>query len=109
MRKQYFCECLIKMREYAIWERDLYRCGFDMAYTPITGVLGALARCMCDFNDEWAYDEKEGLNWIVEWACGESPNFFQKRHGREWNLTDVGTLYDFLVFMNERGWYDELG
>ena len=109
MRKQHFCECLTKMREYAKWERDLYRCGFDMAYTPVTGVLDALALCMCDFDSEWAYDEKEGLNWIVEWTFDESPNFIQKRHGREWNLTDAGTLYDFLMFMNERGWYDELG
>ena len=106
MTKEQFCKCLEAMRKYSAWEKDLYRCGFDLAYTPITEVLEALTLCMCDFNIDWAYDDKEGLNWIVEWSFGESPYFIQKRHGVEFDLTEAGALYDFLVFMNEHGWED---
>jgi hypothetical protein len=108
MNKNHFCECIEAMRNYSAWERKLYDCGFDLAYTPVTDVLDALALCMCDFDPEWAYDTKEGLNWIVEWSFHEDgPNFRQTRHGRTWNLTYAEVLYDFLVFMNEHGWEDE--
>ena len=107
MEKAKFIKCLHSMRDYALWERKLYNCGFDLAATPVTEVLDALALCMCDFDGEWAYDDKEGLNWIVEWSFGESPYFIQKRHGVEFDLTEAGALYDFLVFMNEHGWEDE--
>lgn len=107
MKKAYFCKCMNSLREYAAWERKLYDCGFDLADTPVTKVLDALALCMCDFDSEWAYDNKEGLNWIVEWSFHEdSPYFTQTRHGRTWDLTDAGVLYDFLDFMNEYGWED---
>lgn len=106
MKKNEFVSCLEAMRKYSTWEKDLYRCGFDLAYTPVTEVLEALTLCMCDFNIDWAYDDKEGLNWIVEWSFGESPYFIQKRHGVEFDLTEAGALYDFLVFMNEHGWED---
>ena len=108
MKKQYFCECMRKMREYALWEHKLYECGFDLACTPVTDILDALALCMCDFDSEWAYDDKEGLNWIVEWSFHEeNPVFHQVRHGVEFDLREPGDLYEFLVYMNEAGWYDE--
>ena len=108
MKKSEFVRCIEAMKKFASWERKMYECGFDLACTPITDVLDALARCMCDFDSEWAYDNKEGLNWIVEWSFHEDgPYFFQKRHGVEFDLTDAGALYEFLVFMNEAGWYDE--
>ena len=107
MKKSEFCKCIEAMRKYSLWERKMYECGFDLAPTPITDVLDALALCMCDFDIEWAYDDKEGLNWIVEWSFHEdAPNFTQTRHGRTWDLTDASILYDFLVFMNEHGWED---
>jgi hypothetical protein len=107
MKKSEFCQCIEAMRKYSAWEKALYRCDIDLAPTPITGVLDTLALCMCDFNPDWAYDEKEGLDWIVEWSFGESDGFYQKRHGVEFDLTDAGALYDFLVFMNEHGWWEE--
>lgn len=107
MKKTRFCECMYSLREYAAWERKLYECGFDLAYTPITGVLERLHEVMCDFNTEWDYDEKLGLSWIIEWThTPDSPNFIQTRHGRTWYLEDASILYDFLVFMNEHGWED---
>ena len=107
MKKSYFCQCLETLREYATWEKALYKCDIDLAPTPITKVLDSLALCMCDFDENWAYDEELELNWIVEWSFGESPYLTQERHGRVWNLTDAGILYDFLVFMNEHGWEDK--
>lgn len=107
MKKNHFCMCIKAIRNYSLWERKMYECGFDLASTPITGVLDALALCMGDFNPDWAYDDKEGLNWIVEWCFHEDgPNFTQTRHGRTWDLVDASVLYDFLVFMNEYGWED---
>lgn len=106
MTKGQFCQCLEALREYSLWERNLYRCGFDLAPTPVTDVLDALALCMCDFDPEWAYDEKLSLNWIVEWSFGEGFDIIQNRHGREFDITEAGDLYEFLVFMNERGWED---
>ena len=107
MKKSEFCKCIEAMRKYSLWERKMYECGFDLSPTPITDVLDALALCMCDFDGEWAYDDKESLNWIVEWCFHEDgPYFAQTRHGRTWELTDAGILYDFLVFMNEHGWED---
>lgn len=107
MTKEQFCECLEVMRTYSLWERKLYQCDIDLAPTPITAVLEELALCMCDFNHEWAYDDKMGLNWIIEWSFGESPDFYQTRHGVEFDLHEAGALYDFLCFMNEHGWEDE--
>lgn len=107
MKKSEFIQCIEAMRKYSAWEKALYKCDIDLAPTPITGVLDALAQCMCDFDSEWAYDDKEGLNWIVEWSFDESPNLCQKRHGIEFDLTDAGALYDFLMFMNEHGWWED--
>ena len=105
MKRFYFCECINSLREYAAWERKLYECGFDLAHTPAINVLDSLHKVMCDFDTEWDYDEKLGLSWIIEWCyTPDSPNFTQTRHGRTWDLTDAGVLYDFLVFMNEHGW-----
>ena len=107
MKKSEFCKCVKALRKYSLWERKMYECGFDLAYTPITDVLDALVLCMGDFDPDWAYDNKEGLNWIVEWSFHEDgPNFVQTRHGRTWELSDPGILYDFLIFMNEHGWND---
>lgn len=107
MKKFEFCKCIETLRKYSLWERKMYECGFDLASTPITNVLDALALCMGNFDPDWAYDDKEGLNWIVEWSFHEDgPNFVQTRHGRTWELSDSGILYDFLVFMNEYGWND---
>ena len=107
MKKSEFVKCLEAMRKYSAWERKMYDCGFDLAYTPVTGVLDALGLCMGDFNSEWAYDEKEGFNWIVEWSFyDDNPVFHQVRHGVEFDLTEAGALYDFIVFMNEHGWED---
>ena len=105
MKRSEFCKCIKAMRNYSAWEHKMYECGFDLASTPITEVLDTLALCMCNFDSEWAYDVKENLNWIIEWCFHEDgPNFFQTRHGRTWDLTDAGALYDFLMFMNEHGW-----
>lgn len=107
MKKHEFVMCIEAIRKYAAWERKMYDCGFDLAYTPVTGVLDALGLCMSDFNSEWAYDEKEGFNWIVEWSFhDDNPVFHQVRHGVEFDLTEAGALYDFIVFMNEHGWED---
>jgi hypothetical protein len=95
------------LRNFAEWERKMYDCGFDLASTPITGVLDALALCMGDFNPDYDYDTKLGFSWIIEWTyTPDSPYFEQTRHGRTWQLEDASTLYDFLVFMNEHGWED---
>lgn len=108
MKRENFIQCLNALRKYSAWERALYKCDIDLAPTPITEILDTLALCMCDFDPEWAYDDKEGLNWIVEWSFHEDgPYFSQKRHGVEFDLTDAGALYDFLCFMNERGWYED--
>ena len=107
MKKHEFVMCIEAIRKYAAWERKMYDCGFDLAYTPVTGVLDALGLCMGDFDGEWAYDEKEGFNWIVEWSFhDDNPVFHQVRHGVEFDLTEAGALYDFIVFMNEHGWED---
>ena len=106
MKRKHFIQCLETMREYSAWEKALYKCDIDLAPTPITKVLDALALCMCDFDGEWAYDDKLGINWIIEWTFGESDAYYQERHGQSFDLTDAGALYDFLVFMNEHGWED---
>ena len=107
MKKGHFCQCLEAMRKHALWEHKLYECGFDLACTPMTDVLDALALCMCDFDPDWAYDEKLGINWLVEWSFHEGGfDIIQHRHGKYFDITEAGALYDFLVFMNEHGWED---
>lgn len=104
MTKEQFCKCLEALREYSSWEKALYKCNIDLAPTPITELLEVFTLTMSNFDPDWAYDDKESLNWIVEWSFGESPYFIQNRHGRVFDLTEAGALYDFLVFMNEHGW-----
>lgn len=107
MTRENFIKCTEYLREYACWEKKLYDCDIDLAYTPANNVVGALQLAMCDFNDSWSYDEKLGLDWIIEWTyTPDSPSFTQRRHGKDFDLTDAGALYDFLVFMNEHGWED---
>ena len=106
MTRENFIKCAKALREYALWERNLYKCDIDLTPTPANEVVGMLQMAMCDFDANWSYDEKFEFDWIVEWVYDESPYFFQTRHGVEFNLTDAGALYDFLVFMNEHGWED---
>jgi hypothetical protein len=106
MKREHFIQCAEAIRSYALWERALYKCSIDLDPTPITGVLDVLGLAMGDFDGEWAYDNKLGFNWIVEWTFGESDAYYQERHGKSFDLTDAGALYDFLVFMNEHGWED---
>ena len=104
MKRKDFIECAKALREYAIWEHNLYNCDIDLGPTPVNNVVGNLQMAMCDFNDSWSYDKKLDLDWIVEWGFDESPHFFQTRHGVKFDLREAGALYDFLVFMNEHGW-----
>lgn len=107
MNKIDFCECMRVLRNFAEWERKMYDCGFDVNSTPVGDMAEYLQGAMCNFNSEYDYDEKLGINWIIEWTyTPDSPNFSQKRHGVEFELSDAGALYDFLVFMNEHGWED---
>ena len=108
MKRENFIKCAEYLREYASWEKKLYDCDIDLAPTPVNNVVGALQLAMCDFNSAWSYDEKLGLDWIVEWTyTPDSLSFALRRHRKDFNLTDAGALYDFLVFMNEHGWEDE--
>lgn len=106
MKRKDFIKCAKALREYVVWERNLYNCNIDLGPTPVNNVVGNLQMAMCDFNDSWSYDKKLDFDWIVEWSFDESPHFFQTRHGREFDLREAGALYDFLVFMNEHGWED---
>ena len=106
MKRKDFIKCAKALREYAVWERNLYNCDIDLGPTPVNNVVGNLQMAMCDFNDSWSYDKKLDFDWIVEWSFDESPHFFQTRHGVELYLHEAGALYDVLVFMNEHGWED---
>lgn len=107
MNKTEFCDCMQVLREFADWDRQLYTLGIDLTESPASKVVEYLERIMRGYNDDWSYDEKLGIDWIIEWAyTPDSPNFAQIRHGRTFNLEDAGALYDFLVFMNEHGWED---
>jgi hypothetical protein len=59
---------------------------------------------MCGFDINWSFDSKLEFDWIIEWAFNPEAYIAQTRHGVEWFLKDAEILYDFLVFMNERGW-----
>ena len=106
MKRKDFIKCAKALREYVVWERNLYNCDIDLGPTPVNNVVGNLQMAMCDFNDSWSYDKKLDFDWIVEWSFDESPHFFQTRHGVEFDLHEAGAVYDFLVFMNEHGWED---
>ena len=107
MKKENFCECMKVLRDYSSWERAMYGNGVNLDDTPLDKLTCQLIEVMCDFNVEWAYDEYLGFNWIIEAAFNDSPHLYQKRHGQEWNLEDTGALYDFIVFMNEHGWWED--
>jgi hypothetical protein len=95
------------LREFADWDRQLYALGIDLTESPASKVVEYLERIMRGYNDDWSYDEKLGIDWIIEWAyTPDSSNFEQIRHGCTFDLEDAGALYDFLVFMNEHGWED---
>lgn len=107
MKKENFCKCMKVLREYSSWERAMYGNGVNLDDTPLDKLASQLIEAMSDFNVEWAYDSWLGFNWIIEAAFNDSPYLYQKRHGQEWNLEDTGALYDFLVFMNEHGWWED--
>jgi hypothetical protein len=104
MTKGQFCICASTLRDYASWERKLYECGMDLTGTPAAHLAENIHAAMCEFDPEWSYDTKLGIDWIIEWSFGEAR--YEKRHGREFVLDNASALYDFLVFMNEHGWED---
>lgn len=106
MNKVDFCNCLETLRKYSFWENALYSNGIDLGATPVADLAAKLQEAMCGFNLEWSYDKKLGFDWIVEWTFNAAAYINQTRHGRNWFLEEPGTLYDFLVFMNEHGWED---
>lgn len=106
MKRKDFIECAESLRNYADWERKMYGCGIDMCNTPVSMLAEKLQETMCDFDEDWSYDEKLKFDWIVEWSFSQGSHFFHTRHGVEFDLNDAGALYDFLVFMNEHGWED---
>ena len=108
MNKIDFMECANTLRKYSDWEKKMYECGLDMNVTPVGAVADMLHGAMCDFDSDWSYDAKLEFDWILEWAYSpDSPNLKEHRHGRDFDLSSAGALYDFLVFMNEHGWEDE--
>ena len=104
MDKVNFCKCFNALREYSAWENNMYKNGLDFAYTPVSNIAEKLQLAMCGFNLDWSYDKKLEFDWIIEWAFNPDSYASQIRHGREWLLNTPENLYDFLVFMNERGW-----
>ena len=106
MNKNDFCNCLETLRKYAAWENVMYSNNLDFSGTPVGDLAEKLQAAMCGFNLEWSYDRKLGFDWIVEWTFNQAAYINQTRHGHSWFLGDAETLYDFLAFMNERGWED---
>jgi hypothetical protein len=106
MNKTDFCNCLETLRKYSAWENTLYTTGIDLSATPVSDLAEKLQLAMCGFNVKWSFDEKLEFDWIIEWAFNPEAYINQTRHGKEWLLEDAGTLYDFLVFMNDLGWED---
>lgn len=107
MNKIDFIKCANALRKYSDWEKKIYECDVDMDATPVGAIADILHGAMCNFDRNWSYDTKRGFDWILEWVYSPDSCYFkEKRHGREFDLTDAGELYDFLVFMNEHGWED---
>jgi hypothetical protein len=106
MDKENFCKCLETLRKYSFWENTMYNNGLDFNNTPVSDLTEKLQLAMCGFNPEWSYDKKLEFDWIIEWTFNAANYINQTRHGREWFLEEAGTLYDFLIFMNENGWED---
>lgn len=107
MKKSQFCDCMMTLREYAAWERRLYELGIDLMETPASKLVYCVEHLMRGCDNNWSYDTKLGMDWIIEWAyTPDSPLFVQTRHGRTWKLEDARTLFEFLEFMNEHGWED---
>ena len=84
----------------------MYKNGIDFGLTPVGDVTGKLQEAMCGFDSEWSYDSKLGFDWIIEWVYNLENVQYHTRHNKDWVLTEAGSLYDFLVFMNEHGWDD---
>lgn len=106
MNKIDFTECANALRNFFDWAKRMYSCGIDMNDTPVGKIADMLHGAMCDFDSDWSYDSKLGIDWIIEWVCGESNNFTQYRHGIRFEIDSASALYDFLIYMNHRGWED---
>lgn len=106
MKKENFCVFANTLRDYGSWERKLYECGINLEVTPIAHMAENMWAAMRDFDPSFSYDEKLGFDWIIEWTCNETPYVSIYRHGRDFDLSTAGALYDFLMFMNEHGWED---
>lgn len=106
MSKPEFCKCLETLRKFSAWEAKMYENGLDFCNTPVSELAEKLHLAMCGFDQEWSYDEKLEIDWIIEWTFNPDAYKGQTRHGRDWVFEDSDILYDFLVFMNEYGWED---
>lgn len=107
MNRNNFYACAQVLRDYADWDKSAYALGMDFTNTAPSKLAELVELLMCDFNPNWAFDEKLEINWLIEWTYSpDGPNLLQTRHGREFHLHDAGALYNFLVFMNEHGWED---
>lgn len=106
MDKTNFCKCLETLRKYSLWENTMYTSGLDFNNTPVSDLTEKLQLAMCGFDLDWSYDKKLEFDWIIEWTFNAAAYINQTRHGVTWFLEEAEVLYDFLVFMNERGWKD---
>ena len=88
----------------------------DFSSSEAGKLADAMIRAMGDGDEDWAYDRKADINWLITWTSAEAEQFVYRRtvetdFGIEIQdicLVDEEDVYEFIMQMRENDWPEEV-
>ena len=111
-----WCECARALRNYFSFENKLYEMNIDFSSSEAGKLADAMIKAMGDGDEDWAYDRKADVNWLITWASAEAEQFVYRRtvetdsgiEVQDICLVDEEDVYEFITQMRENDWPEEV-
>lgn len=105
-KKELFIEGVTVLRLYFEAKLALRKLGID-CITYENALVKALEKQLCAGDEEWDYDDYEGVSWVTLWVTSPQSILFQR--GKYYiDLSSAERLYDFIEEMSRLGWPEEI-
>ena len=116
MNRFCWCECARALRNYFSFENKLYEMNIDFSSSEAGKLADAMIKAMGDGDEDWAYDRKADVNWLITWARAEAEQFVYQRtvetdfgiEVQDICLVDEEDVYEFITQMRENDWPEEV-